>query len=118
MNDPRRTRRLIASVLAALTILVSLEPLLHADDGHDPHFAIEVHDGSRHSFTAPPADADPLHGAEHCVVCHLFRQSRNSGSRLLDADIELRTVLVSGSGETGRVAAGSAVPLPARAPPA
>ena len=118
MIDPRRTRRLIAGVLAALTILVSFEPVLHQDDGHDPHFAVDVHDASQHSFTAPSADADPLDGADHCVVCHLFRQSRNSDSRILDADIELRTVLVSGSGDAGRVAAGSAVPLPARAPPA
>jgi hypothetical protein len=112
------SRRWIAGVLAALTVMVSLEPLLHADDGHDPHFAIVVHDASAHRFTAPPPDADPLHGSEHCVVCHLFRQSRNTDSRLVDDDVQLRAVLVAGAGDVGRPSAGSALPLPARAPPA
>jgi len=113
-----QARRSIASVLIALTIAVALEPLFHSDAGHDPHFAIEVHDASQHRVTAPAPDADPLHGSEHCVVCHLFRHSRNSDSRLVDADLQPRAMLVSASDDGGRLAAGSAAPLPARAPPA
>ncbi len=112
-----QVRRLVASVLVALTVVVSLEPVIHGEANHDPHFAIEVHDASQHRFTAPPS-ADPLHGSEHCVVCHLFRQTRNSDSRIIDADIELGAVLVSRPDDLARLVAGSAVPLPARAPPA
>jgi hypothetical protein len=104
-------------VLVALTVTMALEPLLHSDAGHDPHFAIELHDASQHRFTATPSDADPLHGSGHCVVCHLFRHSRNSDSRLVDADLQPRAVLASRTDEAGPIAAGSAVPLPARAPP-
>ena len=104
-------------MLVALTVAVALEPLFHSDAGHDPHFAIEVHDASQHRFTAPPPDAGPLHGGDHCVVCHLFRHTRNTDSRLVDADLKPRVVLVSGTDYAGRLAAGSAVPLPARAPP-
>ena len=113
-----QARRSIASVLIALTIAVALEPLVHSDAGHDPHFAVELHDASQHRFTAPAPDESPLPGAEHCVVCHLFRHSRNSDSRLIDADLKPRVVLVSGTDDAGRLAAGSAVQLPARAPPA
>lgn len=113
-----RARRSIAGVLIALTIAVALEPLFHSDAGHDPHFAIELHDASQHRFTAPVPEDSPRNGAEHCVVCHLFRHSRSSDSRLVDADLQPRAMLVAGANDTGRVAAGSAVPLPARAPPA
>ena len=114
----RQSRRWIASVLVALAVVVSLEPMLHSDAGHDPHFAIEPHDASQHRFAAPQPDEDPLHGAEHCVICHLFRHSRSSESRVVDTDVELRGVLVSRVDDPGRPAAGSALPLPARAPPA
>lgn len=113
-----QARRSIAGVLIALTIGVALEPLFHSDAGHDPHFAIELHDASQHRFTAPASDESPLHGADHCVVCHLFRHSRSSHSRLVDTDLQPRAMLISGTDEAGRLAAGSAVPLPARAPPA
>ena len=113
-----KARRSIAGVLIALTIAVALEPLFHSDAGHDPHFAIELHDASQHRFTAPARDDSPLHGAEHCVVCHLFRHSRSSDSRLVDADLQPRALLLSGADDAARLAAGSAVPLPARAPPA
>lgn len=113
-----RSARWLAAVLAILTVAVSLEPLVHSDAGHDPHFAIEVHDASQHRFTAPPAGDEARHGAEHCVVCHLFRYSRGSDTRSVDARVELRAVLVSRTDEDGRLAAGSAVSLPARAPPA
>lgn len=115
---PGQSRRWIAGVLVALTVAVSLEPVLHGDSGHDPHFAIELHDATQHRFTAPPADADPLHGADHCVVCHLFRHSRSSDSRIVDADIPLRSVRVAGGDDVARLVAGAALPLPARAPPA
>lgn len=118
MNDPRQWRRWLAGVLVALTVVVSLEPVLHGDAGHDPHFAIELHDASQHRFTAPPDKTAPLHGTEHCVVCHLFRQSRNSDSRLVDGDVELRSVLVAAADEFARPASAAAAPLPARAPPA
>ena len=104
-------------MLTALTMALSLEPVLHGDAAHDPHFAIEVHDGSQHHFTAPPPAGDPFHGAEHCVVCHLFRHSRSSDSRVVDADIELRAVFVPVTDDLALLAAGSAVQLPARAPP-
>ena len=114
---PMQSRRWIASVLVALTVGVSLEPVLHGDAGHDPHFAIELHDASQHRFTAPPDADDPLHGSDHCVVCHLFRQSRNSDSRIIDVNIELRAVFAPVTDDLALLAAGSAVPLPARAPP-
>jgi hypothetical protein len=114
---PGHWRRWIASVLVALTVGVSLEPMLHGDAGHDSHFPVELHDASQHRFTAPPTDADPLHESEHCVVCHLFRQSRNSDSRTVDADVDLRAVFVPVTDDLALLAAGSAVPLPARAPP-
>jgi hypothetical protein len=104
-------------VLAALTVMVSLEPVIHGDAGHDPHFAIELHDASQHRFAAPPPPGDPLHGSEHCVVCHLFRHSRSSNSRIVDIDIQLRVVFVPVTDDLALLAAGSAVPLPARAPP-
>lgn len=113
-----QARRSIAGALIALTVAVALEPLFHSDAGHDPHFAIELHDASQHRFTAPAPDESPLHGAEHCVVCHLFRHTRSSDSRLLDADLQLRAMLVAGTDDAGPIAPGSAVPLPARAPPA
>jgi hypothetical protein len=113
-----QARRWIAGVLVALTFAVSLEPVLHGEAGHDPHFATELHDASQHHFTAPPPAGDPLHGTEHCVVCHLFRQSRNTDSRIVNADVEFRSVLVSWTVDAGRLVAGSAPPLPARAPPA
>ena len=112
-----QSRRWIAGVLVALTFAVALEPLFHSDAGHDPHFAIEVHDASQHRFTAPPPDAGPLQGSEHCVVCHLFRHTRNSDSRLIDADLRPRAVLLSGIDAGGHLTAGSALRLPARAPP-
>ncbi len=112
-----QSRRWIASVLAALTVLASLEPVIHGDAGHDPHFAIEFHDASQHRFSAPPPAA-PLHGSDHCVVCHLFRHSRGSDSRLVDIDIQLRVAFVAVTDDLPLLAAGSAVPLPARAPPA
>lgn len=115
---PMPIRRLVAGALVALTVVVSLEPVIHGEAGHDPHFAIEVHDASQHRFTAPPSADDPLHGSEHCVVCHLFRQSRNSDSRIVDVDVELRAVFVSRTDDLARLTAGSAVSLPARAPPA
>jgi hypothetical protein len=115
---PMQSRRWIAGVLVALTVAVALEPLVHSDAGHDPHFAIEFHDASQHRFTAPPPDANPLHGSEHCVVCHLFRHSRGSDSRIITADLQPRVVAVSGADDDRRLAAGAAVPLPARAPPA
>lgn len=102
----------------ALTVVVSLEPVIHGDADHDAHFAVEWHDASQHRFTAAPPAGDPLHGSDHCVVCHLFRQSRNTDSRIVDARVERRVVLVPGTDELGRLAAGSAAPLPARAPPA
>jgi hypothetical protein len=112
-----QSRRWIAGVLVALTIGVSLEPVLHGDAGHDPHFAIELHDGTQHRFSAPPSADDPLHGADHCVVCHLFRHSRSSDSRIIDADVQPRSVRVARTDAVARLTAGSAVPLPARAPP-
>jgi hypothetical protein len=113
----RLSRRWIAGVLVTLTVAVSLEPVLHGDAGHDPHFAVEFHDASQHRFSAPPPAGDPLHGAEHCVVCHLFRHSRSSDSRLVDAQVEQRAVFVPVTDDLALLAAGSAVPLPARAPP-
>ena len=89
-----QARRSIAGVLIALTIGVALEPLFHSDAGHDPHFAIELHDASQHRFTAPAPDERPLRVAAAPFAMHLH------------AD------------DPGRLAAGSAVPLPARAPPA
>lgn len=107
----------LATVLVALTFAVSLEPVLHGDAGHDPHFAIALHDESQDHVTALPDDSR-RQGAEHCVVCHLFRQNRGSDSRVVDVDVELAAVLISRSDDPGRPAAGCAVLLPARAPPA
>ena len=114
----RLSRRLIAGALIAITVAVSLEPVLHGDASHDPHFAIELHDGSQHRFTAPAPAGDPLHGADHCVVCHLFRQSRSSDSKIVDAAVDIRGVFVPVTDDLALLAAGSAVQLPARAPPA
>jgi hypothetical protein len=108
----------VASALVALMTLVSFAPALHEGVGHDtdcePIFVL--HDAGQHRFAAPET-RDALPGDDHCVACHLFRNSRTESSSASPQ----QTLAAS---EAQRLAAHAAAsdccftPAPARAPPA
>lgn len=110
----RASARLLLLALSVST----LGPVLHGvhTPGGEPAFV--VHDERAHHVQAPGAGAvTPLAG-EHCVACHFARSSRGavswepSGLSAFDAGVLLFH-------EDGRlIASPSALPRPARAPPA
>ena len=108
-----------AVALVALMAAVSLGPVLHAGVGHDTDCdpVVVVHDESQHRFAAPNIDPDVLPAAEHCVVCHLFRGSRNSETAWNEGGRDLQVALVARLADNSLVGAQTAAPLPARAPP-
>ena len=108
----RRTARLLLFALSVST----LGPMLHG--AHDPDLSplIIAHDETQHHYQAATAPA--ARDGDHCVACHFVRSSRGPVSWELTG---LRAfspgqLLFHSDGEL--VAAPSALPLPARAPPA
>ena len=104
------------ALLLALSV-AAFGPLIHGAHQEDCDPSVVLHDERQHPLTAPNgADRGAL-ADDHCVACHFARSSRGpvawepsglasltSGNFLYHSDGQL-------------IAAPSAVPLPARAPP-
>ncbi len=120
LGVPDRLRPLIASALVALLVGVSLGPVVHEGVGHDTDCdpILVLHDAGQHRIGAAPATGDTLPQTDHCVVCHLFRSSRSSDSSSGVVQRDVETSLVARTDTAAAVTPPSAVPLPARAPPA
>jgi hypothetical protein len=113
-------RRITATALVALTLSVSLGPMLHGGDGHDPDCdpVVVVHDPAQHAFgSTEPASSDTLPGHDHCVTCHLFRISRLSPEATPVHTCESVRALALPENNFLLFDPVS-IPLPARAPPA
>jgi hypothetical protein len=109
----RRTAYLLLLALSVTT----LGPVLHGVHDTDCDPVVIVHDESQHQFAAPSSNAGAARGGDHCVACHFLRTSRGpvswepSGLHVLTSG----TLLFHSDGQL--VAAPSASPTPARAPP-
>lgn len=104
--------------MVALLAMVSLGPAIHEGVGHDtdcePVFV--VHDAGEHRIGAAPV-RETLPGDEHCVACHLFRNTRTEpGSTSPDHDVAVAPA--TRLGPDPFTADGSLASVPARAPPA
>jgi hypothetical protein len=105
-----------ARLLLLALCVTALGPIAHGvhQDDCDPAFI--VHDEKQHHVRSAAPTDDQLPG-EHCVACHFARSSRGpvswepSGLTALDAGV----LLYHSDGQL--LAAPSAAPLPARAPP-
>jgi hypothetical protein len=112
----RRVLRLAARLLLFALSVTTFGPVVHGahDDQCDP--VVVLHDASQHHVQAPLQD-DAIPGGDHCVACHFARASRGpaawepSGLTALTAGV----LLYHHDGQL--IAAPSAAPLPARAPP-
>jgi hypothetical protein len=106
----------VSQALILLTAWLSVAPVLHGG-GHDPDCdpAVLVHDESQHRLTSASTGASSP--ADHCVACHLFRSSRHAGSwRYVPLGLDGRSL--DSQLDTAAVTTRTALPLPARAPPA
>lgn len=106
----------VSHLLVILTAWLSIAPALHGA-GHDQDCdpALVWHDESQHALTSAPTGSD-VHPTDHCVACHLFRNSRHLAAwkfvpQALAADN------VSLHVDSGATRSRASVPLPARAPP-
>jgi hypothetical protein len=110
----RHTARLLLLVLSVTT----LGPALHGVHDTDCDPVVVIHDESQHHFAAASSSDNEVAPGEHCLACHFLRTSRGpvswepnglhtlaSGNLLYHSDGQL-------------VAAPTASPQPARAPPA
>jgi hypothetical protein len=105
----------LAQALVVLTAWLSLAPLLHGDDiACNP--TIVVHDSSQHRITAS-ADTDNTPGADdHCLACHLFRNSGGAIAwRFVPQAFDDYSLVATAAGAFLLTRAG--LPLSARAPP-
>ena len=103
-------------LLLALSV-TTLGPMLHGVHEEDCEPAFVVHDERQHHFQAALPDDRGWPGGDHCVACHFARSSRGpvawepSGLSALSHGV----LLYHSDGQL--LAAPSAAPLPARAPP-
>lgn len=116
LGIPAWLLRASARVLLIALSVTALSPIAHGvhEDTCEPAFV--VHDESAHHFQAATSRSTAI-PADHCVACHFARSSRGpvswepSGLTALDAGV----LLYHSDGQL--LAAPSASPRPARAPP-
>jgi hypothetical protein len=108
-----------ASVWALLLTLsaAAFGPALHGAHEEDCVRPFVAHDASQHHVKSAPEARSTMPGDHHCVACHFARASRGQvaweGSRL--SVLADGVLLYHTDGQL--IAAPSAQPLPARAPP-
>ena len=115
--SPGLVRHTARVLLLALSV-TTLGPALHGAHDTDCDPVVVVHDESQHHFArASTGDSDVTPG-EHCLACHFLRTSRGpvswepTGLHVLTSG----NLLYHSDGQL--VAAPTARPQPARAPPA
>src|SRR5262245_37341517 len=110
----RHTARLLLLALSVTT----LGPALHGVHDTDCDPLVVVHDESQHHFAAASGGDNDVARGEHCLACHFHRSSRGpvswepTGLNVLTSG----HLLYHSDGQL--VAAPTAQPQPARAPPA
>jgi hypothetical protein len=105
----------VSQALIVLTAWLSLVPVLHGDDwACNP--PIVVHDSSQHQITAARSEANTPAGGDHCLACHLFRNSRGAVAwKFIPQGLHDSSLVVTVAGP--HLVTRTAVPVPARAPP-
>jgi hypothetical protein len=98
--------------------LIALGPVLHDRLGHDEDCAplFVQHDPSNHRISDAPFA--PPHGEEHCVVCHLFCESRQVAAHPTEIHAALQFSSLTLLDDHDLAAPATVRPQPARAPPA
>lgn len=110
-----RRRVAARAVLVALTV-ATLGPVLHGVHDEQCEPPLVVHDASQHHVQALPApDSSP--SDHHCVACHFARCSRGAAAWEPSGLSALATGVLLYHADGQLMAAPSAAPLPARAPP-
>lgn len=105
----------LAQALVVLTAWLSLAPLMHGDDvACNP--AIVVHDSSQHGITAAAVKDTTPAADDHCLACHLFRNSGGAVAwRFVPQALDTYSLVATVAGAFILTRAGT--PLSARAPP-
>ena len=106
----------VARTLIVLTVWLSIAPALHGGD-HDSDCdpAVLFHDASQHRVSAAASD-NGVH-ADHCVACHLFRNSRHATAwKFIPQALDGGTLALQI--DRGAITSRATLPVPARAPPA
>ena len=108
-------RVVLSQALIVLTAWLSLVPVLHGDDtACNP--TIVVHDPSQHQITGAGPDGNTPAADDHCLACHLFRNSRSADpGKFVPQGVDAESLVVTVAGEL--IVTRAAVPLPGRAPP-
>jgi hypothetical protein len=109
----RASARLLLLALSVTT----LGPVLHGVHDAELHAVVVPHDESEHQYQSPSDTTGAPLEAEHCVACHFVRTSRGSVSWEPAGLHSLATGLRLFHSDGHLVAAPSAAPTPARAPP-
>ncbi len=114
---PAWLHRAAARALLLALSVAAVGPVIHGvhEDDCDPGFVL--HDERQHPLTAATGADYRAPADDHCVACHFARSSRGAVAWEPSGLISFATGALLYHSDSQLVAAPSAVPLPARAPP-
>ena len=114
---PAWLHRAAARAMLLTLSVAALGPIIHGAHQEDCGPGFVLHDEHQHPLTSPMGADRQSPADDHCVACHFARSSRGPVAWEPSGLIALASGVLLYHSDGQLVAAPSAVPLPARAPP-